>query len=187
MKYPKELTYKELVLTYLKIGANAYGGWSTTYLLLEKEFAQNRNLLSKDQLQTAVASGQALPGPAQVIVAAQTSYFLKGVKGSVLATFFYLLPSFVLTFTFCFIYFKYLAENNNADYTIGIQAAVGGIIIGNAYKIAKTNATTPLLWVAAVLSALLYSVLKVPTFLIIAMFGAAGIILNVFRSRKNRV
>ncbi len=186
MKHTKEITYKELVLIYLKTGANAYGGWSTTYLLLEKEFAQKRSLLSKEQLQTAVASGQALPGPAQVIVAAQTSYFLKGVRGSLLATFFYLLPSLVLTFAFCFIYFNYLAGNNSAKYTIGIQAAVGGIVIGNAYKIARINATMPLLWVAALVAALLYSVLNVPTFLIIVIFGIAGIIIKIARGRKNR-
>lgn len=183
MKNEPELSYKELILTYLRTGVNAYGGWSTTYLLLENEFAQKRKLLSEDQLQTAVASGQALPGPAQVIVAAQTSYFLKGVKGSIIATFFYLLPSLILTFVFCFVYFNYLAKNNGADYTIGIQAAVGGIIIGNAYKIARNNAKTPLLWLAVAVSAFLYTVVHVPTFVIIFTFGMSGILVNILQNR----
>jgi chromate transporter len=182
----KIITYKALLLIYLKIGANAYGGWSTTYLLLEQEFAIKRRLLSKEQLQTAVASGQALPGPAQVIIAAQTSYFLKGVKGSVLATLCYLVPSLVLTIGFCFVYFSYLAGNTGRDYTIGIQAAVGGIIIGNAYKIARSNATMPILWLAAGVASLLYAIFNVPTFLIIVLFGVTGIIITLVKKKSHR-
>lgn len=183
----KKLTYKQLVHAYLKIGANAFGGWSTTYLLLEQEFSVKRRLLTQEQLQTAVASGQALPGPAQVIIAAQTSYFLKGIRGAILATLVYLLPSLLLTLSFCFVYFNYLANSaSSRDYTIGIQAAVGGIIIGNAYRIAKSNTSTPVLWLGVVLASFLYAVLNVPTFLIIFLFGIAGILVTLFKRWKNR-
>ncbi len=181
----RNLSLTQLCRIYFKIGSQAYGGWSTTYLLLEKEFASKRKLLSKEQLRTAMAAGQALPGPAQVIVAAQAAYFLKGVKGSLLATIIYLVPSLTLTLLFCFIYFNYFAQSHIANYTIGIQAAVGGIIIGNAYKIARHNASSPMPWIAAGIAGILYYTGYVPTLAIIFGFAIAGIVIHAVNSRKN--
>ncbi len=178
------ITYLELAHVYIKVGTNAFGGWSTTYVLLEKEFTSKRRLLSRDQLQTAAASGQALPGPAQVIVAAQTSYFLKGVAGSVMATLCYLLPSIILTISFGYLYFNYLADSVFSSRLIGVQAAVAGIVIGNAYKIARQNATNAVLWLVVSLSALVSYVLKVPVLIIIFGFGAASLLISITRSKS---
>lgn len=182
-KQRADISRGQLCQLYLKLGAQAYGGWSTTYLLVEQELSKKRGLLSEEQLQTAMAAGQALPGPAQVIVAAQTSYFLKGVFGSVLATFCYLLPSLVLTLIFCFIYFHYFAKTNIGSYTIGVQAAVGGIIIGNGYKIARRYIRTPILWLVSVVAGILYYLGYVPTLGIIFGFGIAGVIVFLIKSQ----
>lgn len=186
MKHSDSLSYYELARIYLKVGMNAFGGWSTTYLLIEKEFAEKRVLLSKDQLETALASGQALPGPAQVTIAAQTSYYLKGVSGSLLATFCYLLPSVTATLAFSFVYFTYLSKNDVGNYTIGIQAAVSGILIGNAFKIGKRTATSSKLWALAIVGGAVYYFTNLPTMIIIFAFGAAGVIAGIVKQRGKR-
>ncbi len=180
------LTYSELLRIYAKVGMNAFGGWSTTYVLLEKELLQKRGLLSADEFATSIASGQSLPGPAQVIITAQTSYFLKGARGAVIGTFFYLLPSVVMTLLFSFLYFTHLSDSDISSYITGVQAAVGGIIIGNAYNIAKRTATMPKLWMVAALAGLLYYFTKIPVMIIVFSFGIAGIVAGFITHRRTR-
>lgn len=172
------LTYGQLAFIYFKMGGRAFGGWSTTYLLLEQEFSIKRKLLTIHQLQAAAASGQTLPGPAQVIIAAQAAYYLKGIRGAFVATTAYLLPSTVLTLVFSFIYFGFLREINITRYTLGLQAAVGGIILGNAYRIGKTHASSLKLWAIVVGAAIICYVTNLPAILVILSFGLIGLILT---------
>ncbi len=181
----KKLSGIELAKLNLKIGSNAFGGWSTTYFLFEKEFSKNRRLITKQQLETAAASGQALPGPAQVIVAAQLNYYLNGKTGAYLGTAMYLLPSLLITLLFSFIYFTYLSKTNFADSTLGLQAAVGGVIIGNALKLAKHQATSLPLWFLIALAASASYFLKVPALLIVFGAGLIGIIISFISKGRN--
>lgn len=185
-KKQKSLATTELAMQFMKIGSNAFGGWSTTYVLLEKEFLENRKLISEQQLQAAAASGQSLPGPAQVIITAQIAYYLGNIKGAIIGTICYLLPSVLITVLFSFFYFHYFRETDFSTKTIGLQAAVGGILIGNAYKIARRHASTPRLWLIVAIAAMLAFVLNVPTVVII--FGAAilGALIGIYRTREKK-
>jgi len=169
------MTHKELARIYLKVGANAFGGWSTTHLLLEQELLTKRRLLSREQLETAIVSGQALPGPAQLIIAAQTAYYTKGIKGAIIGSLAYLAPSLILTIIFSFLYFRYLVHTDLASHTLGLQAAVGGIIIGNAYRIAKRHTTSLPLWLVVISAGIASFLFHFPTMLIILGSGIIGV------------
>lgn len=171
--------YKSFFWIFLKMGSVAFGGWSTTVLLIEKKFINELGLLNKKQLHNAIASGQILPGAAQVIVAVQAAYYIRGVRGAVTAATAYLLPSVILTVSFSFIYFGLLNESNFSSQTQGLQAAVGGIIMGNAYRIGKSNITSPLLWLAAVPACLATLILHIPTIYTIFFYALTGICLGL--------
>lgn len=180
------ISFKELLSTYFSMGYRAFGGWSTTYLLLEKAFITNRHTISQNQLKAAAASGQTLPGPAQVILVAQIAYYMRGVKGAVFATIAYLTPSILITILFGLLYFNYFADKNLAEYTLGLQAAVGGIIIGNAYRIGKSHVEANYLWLIAAASTLICFVVQPPAILVIIGFGILGLAYNFARKQGSR-
>lgn len=163
---------------FLKMGSQAFGGWSTTVLLIEKNFMARRNLLTKKQLDSAIASGQILPGAAQMIVVTQVAYYMRGIRGALIATTFYLLPSIALTITFSFIYFHFLSNSTLSSRTLGLQAAVAGIIVGNAYRIGKSNIHAPLLWFAVAPAALITLLLPTPTMYTILAYAFIGLVIS---------
>jgi len=161
------------------MGCVAFGGWSTTVILIEKKLINELGLLNKKQLQNAIASGQILPGAAQVIVVVQSAYYMRGIRGAVIAAAAYLLPSLALTVGFSFIYFGLLGDSNFDSRTLGLQAAVGGIILGNAYRIGKSNINSSWLWIAAVPACLATLVLHIPTIYTIFFYALIGIFIGL--------
>ncbi len=133
------ISLPELAVLYFKTGASAFGGWPTTSLLLERALVDERKILTKRQLHSASAAGQLLPGAAQVILAVQVVYFMRGVRGAIIGAVVYLAPSITITLLFSFLYFAYFKGSDFTNYTLGLQAAVGGIIIGNAYRIGNSH------------------------------------------------
>ncbi len=176
MAHPKQITYISLAKLYFKTGLSAFGGWSTTALLLEKSLVDERHLLTKRQLQGAVSSGQLLPGAAQVIIAAQTAYYVRGKRGASVAMIAYLLPTVTLTIIFSIIYFHFLRTSNFANYTLGLQAAVGGVILGNAYRIGRIQIQKKWMWLIAALACLAKLVLGIPVIVLLLAAAFIGLI-----------
>lgn len=170
---------------FLKMGCVAFGGWLTTVVLLEKKFVSELGLLNKKQIGNAIASGQILPGAAQVIVAVQCAYYIRGTKGAIIAAFVYLLPSTLLTLSFSYLYFTFLANGDFTSRTLGLQAAVGGIILGNAYRIGKSNIGNHWLWFAVLPALAATWVLRIPTIYTILFYGIIGISIGLRKKVKS--
>lgn len=171
----KKMTYFAIAQLYMKIGLSAFGGWSTTALLLEKSLVEERHLLTKRQLQGAVSSGQLLPGAAQVIIAAQAAYYIRGKRAVAVAMPAYLLPTVTLTIAFSFVYFHFLRSSDFGSHTIGLQAAVGGIILGNAYRVGRMQIHKNWLWLLVALACLIKLILGIPVIVILLMAAFLGL------------
>lgn len=171
---------------FLKMGCMAFGGWSTTVLLIEKKFINELGLLSKKQLQNAIASGQVIPGAAQVIVAVQAAYYICRIRGAISAAVAYLLPSIVLTLGFSFMYFSFIGDSDFSSHTLGLQAAVGGIILGNAYRIGKSNISNTWLWLAVVPALVATLILHIPTIYTIFCYAVIGIFIGQHKRGLSR-
>jgi chromate transporter len=84
-----------LFLIFLKIGAVLYGSGYVLLAFLRADLVINLGWLTDQQLIDAIAIGQVTPGPL-FTTSAFVGYLLGGFPGAILATFAFLLPSFLL-------------------------------------------------------------------------------------------
>ena len=133
-------------------GARSFGGWSTTAILIEKELKLRSVHDSKELVDNAVAYAQILPGATQVAIISSIGYKLRGFRGALTATICYLMPAVGLMLLFAIIYFHFSANHHTAVKLGGLRAALSGVILANAYRIASRHTTHRILWLV-VLSA----------------------------------
>jgi chromate transporter len=86
----------QLGLTFLRIGAVAFGGLGATLALTERELVQRWHVTTKEEIIEALTYTKLLPGSTVAQVAADLGWRLGGWSASALATAFVLLPSVVL-------------------------------------------------------------------------------------------
>ena len=84
-----------LFLTFLKIGAMAYGSGYVLLAFMRADFVAHLHWLTDKQLLDAIAAGMTTPGPA-FASATFVGYLTGGLPGALLATLGMFLPSFVI-------------------------------------------------------------------------------------------
>jgi chromate transporter len=90
----------ELALIFLKTGAFAFGGWSTTIVLIEKHLGAMTPDVASIDIKGAASYAQILPGATQVAIVSNVGYQLQGIKGAFVATISYLTPAITLMVLF---------------------------------------------------------------------------------------
>jgi len=176
--------YTYICKTFLKIGSLSFGGWSTTALLIEKEFVE-QGILQANGLKTAATYAQILPGATQVILVSHVGYTLKGVRGALAATVSYLLPSVTLMTVFAMLYFHYLRAVNIQQHIGGLIAALVGIMLANAYNIGKKHTTVQAWWLLALAAFTARLLLKVDALTIIVVAGLGALLLSFIQKRRS--
>ncbi len=89
------ILYLQLALEFFKTGLFAIGGGLATLPFL-REIAVNYNWYSLSELSNMIAIGNATPGPIGINMATYAGYSTGGILGGILATFFIVLPSYVI-------------------------------------------------------------------------------------------
>ncbi len=167
----------------LKIGAQSFGGWSTTVVLLEREL-QERQLDKIVDLKAATAYAQVLPGATQISIVSNVGYQLKVIQGAFIATAAYLTPSILLMIAFAAIYFGYLKGTVLTSQLDGLTAALAGVILANAYKIGSKHTSRSILWLAVIAAAAGQLLLGIHALAILLIYAVIGLLLS-FGQRKN--
>ncbi|HEX3569072.1 MAG TPA: chromate transporter [Candidatus Saccharimonadales bacterium] len=177
--------YGEIAAVFTKVGMTAFGGWSTTALLLEKELVVKRALVTEHHVKGAIAFAQMLPGGTQVSIVAHVGYRLRGWRGATIATLCFLCPALVLIALFAALYF----HNSSISARImthlgGLIAALAGLILANAYKIGGRHTTHAWMWVFALVAFVAKWWLNVNAFFIIIAFGLGALLISWTKARK---
>jgi chromate transporter len=170
-----QLRLQDIAAAFVRVGTGAFGGWSSTALLLEKEFVDKQKVLTEHQLKTAVTYAQILPGGTQVAIVAHVAYRLAGVRGAVVGTLAYLTPGIGLMVLFAAVYFRYLHGSLDLmQHMGGLIAALCGVILANAYRVGQRHATSWWLWLLVLAVFIIRLAWAVDTLLIIVIFGLGG-------------
>ena len=182
----------ELFWTFLKIGAFTFGGGYAMVALLEHEFVEEKQWVTREEFLDMVAIAESTPGPMAVNSATYVGYKIEGVEGAAASTLAVCLPSFVVIYAISLFFDQFLRLSVVASAFRGIQVCVVYLILSAGLKMLKNLARTPfnLTILAVVIAAMVgCSVLAVSfsSIFYILLSGAAGLaVYGIRRLRKEK-
>ena len=124
-------------MSLLKVGLFGFGGGIGMLAILRTECVKKKNFITDDDLCTAVAMGQMLPGPFIPNYCEYIGYHLFGLKGALAAAGALLLPSFVLMVILSWLYLTYQSLPGIAQIFKGIGTVMTAIILWASYDMGK--------------------------------------------------
>jgi len=136
-----------LVRYFLYLGSLGFGGPAALVGYMQRDLVENRGWFTKDEYLKGLALSQLAPGPLAAQLAICLGYSHGGIWGATLIGVAFIVPSFLMTIALGMVYVAFggLPWMQAAFY--GVGAAVIGIIIRSAWRLAKlTMAGDKLLW-----------------------------------------
>ncbi len=134
---------RDLFWTFLKIGAFTFGGGYAMVALLEREFVEDKQWLSREEFLDMVAIAESTPGPVAVNSATYVGYKIEGVEGAAASTLAVCLPSFVVIYLISLVFDRFLQLSAVASAFRGIQVCVIYLILSAGMKMLKSLSGTP--------------------------------------------
>lgn len=128
---------KELTKSVFKVGLFGFGGGLGMLALLRAECVNKKKFVSDDELGTAVALGQMLPGPFISNYCEYIGYHLFGVRGALAAGAALILPSFVIMIVLSWFYLTYSTLPGITLVFKGIGAVITSIILWASYGMGR--------------------------------------------------
>jgi chromate transporter len=166
--------WREVIGTFLKIGALSYGG-AASVGLMQAEVQEKRAWLPKEQFLEGMALVNTLPGPGGVQLGIFLGHTRAGWWGGVLAGLGFILPAFCILLSLTLIYEHYGALPRIRHLFYGLSPVVVGVFAMSVVRLGRAavrDGTQALLAVAAALALGLTPLGIVPTLL---LAGAVGI------------
>lgn len=141
-------TTAAFVRYFLYLGSLGFGGPVALVGYMQRDLVERLGWFTKEEYMKSLALAQLAPGPLAAQLAICLGYVHSRVTGATLVALAFILPSFVMTLAISWLYVRFggLAWMQAAFY--GVGAAVIGIIVLAAYRLAKlTMAKDKLQWV----------------------------------------
>ena len=179
---------RDLFWTFLKIGAFTFGGGYAMVALLEREFVEDKQWLSREEFLDMVAIAESTPGPVAVNSATYVGYKIEGVEGAAASTLAVCLPSFVVIYLISLVFDRFLQLSAVANAFRGIQVCVI-YLLSAGMKMLKSLSGTAFnrIIVAGVVAAMVGCSLAAVSFsslYYILLCGAAGVLLYLLRKLR---
>lgn len=167
--------WREITSGFLKIGAMSYGG-PAIMGLMQTEFQEKRNWLSKERFLEGLALVNLLPGAGATQLGIYLGHARAGWWGGLLAGVCFVVPAFVIMLALTVVYAHYGALPQMRDVFYGLAPVVVGIFVVAVYRLgshAVRDGSQGLFAVGAALLAM-FSPLGIVATLLLA--GALGIV-----------
>lgn len=180
---------KDLFLTFLKIGAFTFGGGYAMVALLEHEFVEEKQWVSREEFLDMVAIAESTPGPMAVNSATYIGYKIEGVEGAAASTVAVCIPSFAVIYLISLVFDQFLSLSVVASAFRGIQVCVIYLILSAGLKMLKNlqrNAFN-IAVLAVVMAAMVGCSLAAVSFssiYYILLCGAAGVLLYLLKKLR---
>ena len=174
-----KLSLAALFVTFFKIGAVLYGSGYVLLAFLWKDFVQNYQVLTSQQLLDAVAIGQVTPGPV-FTTATFIGYVIAGIPGAIVATIAIFLPSFVFVPVISVFLSKIKNSAIASDFLAGVIVASLALMASVTWTLAMSSVIDWLTALLAMLSCIAIFKYRVNTTWLIFGGGAIGIVQFLF-------
>ena len=169
-----------LFWTFLKIGAFTFGGGYAMVALLEHEFVEEKQWVSREEFLDMVAIAESTPGPVAVNSATYIGYKIDGTAGAAASTVAVCIPSFVVIYCISLFFDRFLSL------TVVAQVCVIYLILSAGLKMLRQlerNAFNVCI-LAAVIAAMVgcsVAAVSFSSIYYILLSGAAGVLLYLVK------
>lgn len=119
----------ELALTFLKMGAFAFGSGQALAVMLQNEIVDRQKWMSAERFQDGWAAANLLPGPITIKVAGYVGYEQAGLLGAIIAVVAYVLPSVGGILVVAFFLTTYVESPVIKNLLRGIKPAVLALLV----------------------------------------------------------
>lgn len=170
-----------LILSFLQIGAFAFGGGYAVLAFIQKEIIVAQQLITPEVFVNLVAIAQMTPGSMAVNASAAIGYTLCGISGGILCPIATMAIPFVLALAISVFYDKLKDNVTVRKAFAGIRPLAIGIVAAACLSVAQTALTSlsSILFVAVGL--FLVAKLKTTPILTVVICGAlGGVVYTVF-------
>ena len=176
----KQTRTRALFATFFKIGAFTFGGGYAMVALLEHEFVEEKQWVTREEFLDMVAIAESTPGPMAVNSATYIGYKLEGVPGAAASTLAVCLPSFAVIYAISLFFDQFLQLSVVSSAFRGIQVCVVYLVLSAGLKMLKNlkkDAFSRAVLAAVLLAMVSCSVLAVSfsSIFYILLSGAAGL------------
>jgi chromate transporter len=169
---------RDFVAYFLKLGAVGFGGPIALVGYMQRDLVEDRRWVSPEDYKEGLALAQLAPGPLAAQLAIYLGWVRGGLLGATLVGVAFVLPSFLMVMALSAAYLRFGGIGWMQGAFYGIGAAVIGIIVRSAWKLAKaTMGKARLLWVLFAVSALATAITEteiVWLFLVSGILGAVA-------------
>jgi len=162
----------ELAGVFLKLGTTAFGGPAAHIAMMEQEFVQKRQWLSRDDFLDLLGMASMIPGPSSTELAIFIGYRRAGLPGLILGGVCFILPAMLIVTLIAWLYVKFGALPNVAGMFYCIKPVIIAIVIQALYGLARSAMKTRSLALLVIFGTVL-CFLEVNQLAI--LFGAGGI------------
>ncbi len=135
----------ELALTFLRLGATAFGGPAAHIALMENEFVRRRGWLSRADFLDLVGAASLIPGPSSTEVAIYIGYRRAGAAGLTLAGLCFILPAALIVSAIAWAYARFGTLPAAHGLLRGVEPVVVAVIAQALWAFARTAVKSRLL------------------------------------------
>ncbi|MBO5666834.1 MAG: chromate transporter, partial [Firmicutes bacterium] len=130
-------TFRELFLTFAKIGFFTFGGGYAMIPVIEHICVEEKHWITHDDMMNVLVVAESTPGPNAVNCATFVGFRQRGLLGSLITTLGVVLPSFTIIFIISKFLDNFLEIELIANAFHGIKIAVGFLILTAAVNMIK--------------------------------------------------
>jgi chromate transporter len=176
----------KMFLSFVKIGTFTLGGGYAMLPMMQHEFVDKHNWLSKEEFMDFMAVSQAMPGLFAINMASHIGFKLDGKKGSIVGTIGMALPSIVCILALALFFREFRSNIYVEKIFMGIRPAVVALIASPIFSMARSaKINRHSIWIVIV-SAVLISLFGVSPIYIILAAGIAGYLYGKYQNRGNK-
>ena len=180
------ISLKEAILYWLKLGFISFGGPAGQISMMYDEVVERKKWISEKSFLHALNYTMILPGPEAQQLATYIGWLMHGKIGGLIAGTLFILPSFFILSVLTYIYINYSNNIWGEGLLYGVKAAVIAIIFSATIKIAKKVLKKYYYWVTALFAFLTINIFDINLPIIIILAGLIGLIFHKFQNQNTQ-
>jgi len=179
------MIYRQLFVSFWKIGAFTIGGGYVMIPLMEQEIVDRRKWLSREEFMDCMSLSQAMPGVFAVNMATSVGQRLGGVRGIISAVLGNILMPIAIILLIA-ITFRLFRDNIYVERVfMGLRPAVVALIAAPVFRMAKTSKVTwSNCWIPITAALLIWLLGVSPAWVILAAI-VGGIVYGIVRKKNS--